>query len=298
MLRARRTRWKRLLAAVLALSLGLAAPLQADPGSSGSAMDNTSVEVRAGTNIYVVTQETLVGKKKQVREGQVVACKVWRDVVVDGHVVIAEGSPVYVKVDEFKKSRIAGRRGKIALGAYEVQAVDGSTLKLGGGYLKQGKNRIARTAVLAGLVLLPLIFLKGKAATLPRHTVFDAHVDAGTRVAVAAENRVFEADQAAGLLAVDVDYDRLETVKKPKVFDLLIQGVSAGDRLEVSAVNGAAVPPIPLQNVGLDADGRLRATVEIKPLSKQFRPGLNQFTVSTRLDGETVQADVLLEIEI
>ncbi|ANM30065.1 hypothetical protein ABI59_11520 [Acidobacteria bacterium Mor1] len=294
MLRSRDTGWKRTLAALLIVSIGLVTPLQAGSGDAGTA----SIDVRAGTNIYVVTQETLVGKKKQVSEGQVVACQVWRDVVVDGHVVIAEGTPVYVKVDEFKKSRIAGRRGKIALGAYEVQAVDGSTLRLGGGYLKQGKNRIARTAVLAGLVLLPLIFLKGKAAELPRHTVFDAHIDAGAVVEVGAENRVPETGETDGPLGVAVDYERLETVKKPKVFDLLIRGAETGDRLEVSAVNGAAIPPIPLENVGLDADGRLRATVEIKPLSKQFRPGLNRFTVSTRLDGQTIQADVLLEIEI
>ena len=285
---------RRGVALLLAVCLVCTTNAWAQPGATAG------IRVLPGTTIYVVTQETLIGKKDRVAEGQVVACKVWRDVVVDDHVVIREGTPVYVKVDEFKKKRMAGRRGKIALGAYETQAVDGTTVRLAGGYLKQGKSKVAQTALLAGMLLLPLLLLKGKAAELPRHTVFDAHVDATVTIAVGEQDRVplAEPDEAAGLLAVDVDYRRLEIEKKPKVFDLLVRGAGTGDRLAVSAVNGAAITPIAMENVGLDADGRLRSTVSIKELGKQLRPGLNELTVSGRIDGTQARADVLLEIEI
>jgi hypothetical protein len=67
----------------------------------------------------------LIGKGDQVTEGQSVNAVVWRDVIVNGHVLIAAGTPVVTKVDVLKKRQIAGVKGQMTLGAYETQSVDG-----------------------------------------------------------------------------------------------------------------------------------------------------------------------------
>jgi len=171
----------------------------------------SEVTIPSDTRVYVVTKEEVIGKKKFVQEGQPVSAMVWRDVVIDDRVVVQAGAPVLVRVDELKKAKVAGIRGQLSLGAYETTTVDGKRLQLAGGYNKKGKGRIALSASLAGLVLLPLIFIKGKAARLPVGTVFDAYSD--EELAVAMEGPAVPTVSLRGVLSafrVEVLYDKLE----------------------------------------------------------------------------------------
>ena len=136
----------------------------------------TSVALLNETRVYVETKQELIGKGDQVKEGQFVDAVVWRDVVVNGHVLVAAGSPVIAKVEELKKRQIAGVKGQMTIGAYETTSVDGQTIQLSGGYHKDGKSRMALSITLGVLFILP-IFIPGKAAELPTGTIFDAYID-------------------------------------------------------------------------------------------------------------------------
>ena len=64
-----------------------------------------SVELPGARSLYVETKQDLIGKGDQVQEGQSVKAVVWRDVVVNGQVLIAAGTPVVAKVDQLKKGK-------------------------------------------------------------------------------------------------------------------------------------------------------------------------------------------------
>ncbi len=94
-----------------------------------------AAEVRLPTNtrVYVETTESLVAKGGKVNKGDSVGSKVWRDVIVNSVVVIAAGTPVIARIDEVSKSRMAGVKGTMSIGAYETESIDGQTIQLSGG---------------------------------------------------------------------------------------------------------------------------------------------------------------------
>lgn len=125
---------------------------------------------------------TVTSKKKETNEGDIVRARVFRDVVVDGELVIAEGSELMLRVSGVKKAKMFGRKGSLALEAVSVRAVDGSELPLSGYYHQTGKGRKIVTATLAVVVAWPFAFLKGKNARVNEGTVFEAHTAEEARV--------------------------------------------------------------------------------------------------------------------
>ncbi|MEM7568382.1 MAG: hypothetical protein AAF337_01170, partial [Pseudomonadota bacterium] len=110
-----------LSAALISLSWQSAAQVPMAPpppdavGDSAAAVAQSTTEtikIPADTRILMATKEELIGKKGAISEGQRVRAEVWKDVVVDGRVVIAKGTNAVVKVDFFKRNKIAGRKGK------------------------------------------------------------------------------------------------------------------------------------------------------------------------------------------
>ncbi len=204
------------------------------------------VTIPTQTMVYVETDQPVKGKKKHTQEGQVVRATVWRDIDVNGRTVIKAGTPVLVRVDTLKGAKIAGIKGKMTLGAYDTTAVDGTKIELGGGYLKEGNGRIALTATLAALVFLPLIFMKGKAAELPRGTVFDAFTKTETTIETANLGNVgprLNLSKAMGpRLEVEVLYDELAASDKPEDFAMLMKApVGSTGKFVIDSVNGVKV---------------------------------------------------------
>ncbi len=264
------------------------------------------IAVPANTQLYVVTDQFVSGKKKHTQLGQVVRASVWRDVVVDGQVVINSGAPVLVRVDRLKGSGMAGTRGKISLGAYDTVLVDGTSIELSGGYYKEGKGKIVLAATLAAVVFLPLIFLQGKSAHLPRGTVFDAYTKRRTNVSVEA----LRPAQKVNLSGVTVDrlnaeilYEELEGVEKPEffTFSITVPAGSAGDFV-IDQVNEKRLK----DEITIDAEkidesdmqSNWRGTVRIKALAKELRKGINTFEISTRHEGERLSQELILDIQL
>lgn len=81
------------------------------------------VRLPTDTRVYVETKQELIAKGDRVQQGQLVRASVWRDVVVDGRILIAAGTPVIAKVDQVKRRSIAGVKGTMTVGAYETESI-------------------------------------------------------------------------------------------------------------------------------------------------------------------------------
>ena len=80
------------------------------------------VRIPANTRVHVALNEEVIGKKKYLREGDLVPARVWRDVIIDGVVVIAADTPALAKVEKLKTRKIVGIKGKLTLGEKEALA--------------------------------------------------------------------------------------------------------------------------------------------------------------------------------
>jgi hypothetical protein len=261
------------------------------------------INLPSDTRVYVETTEHLLAKGDQVKEGQPVNARVWRDIVVNGHVLIAAGTPVEAKVDFVKKRQIAGVKGQMTLGAYETRSTDGQTIQLSGGYHKDGKSRMALSITLGVLFILP-IFIPGKAAELPTGTVFDAYVDRNWDVDVRDAKPVQTVDLS--YLSSDIEaellYDKLAAEEKPKYFEFQITVPSGAPReFVIDRVNTEEIDPLKLKNLSESVDDDesiITAQIKIKTLVKKFAKGINSIEISS-LDGdERVSTKLIIDIEI
>ena len=135
-----------------------------------AALPAKTVVVPFGTTIYCELDQAVTTRQKEahaVQTGDIVRAHVWKDVWVDGQVVIAAGTPVYAKVDRMKKARMAGQKGDLGIEVLSVQAVDRRDVPIDGGYDRSGKGRMGVTIGLAVGLAWPLPGLDG----LPRRRV-------------------------------------------------------------------------------------------------------------------------------
>jgi len=260
-----------------------------------------------GTTVYISTLQTVVGKKHETAVGSIVRAMVWRDVIADGQIVIKGGTPATVQVSSIKSRKIFGIKGKMSLAAIQTVAVDGQTVNLTGGYNKEGKSRMGWSLGLGLLVVWPALFVPGKAAELPTGTVMDSFTSGSVAVNIKGKDRPRAAINLSSVMSgftVEVLYELLTEVEKPKYFDFLITTDSpAPSEFSIDVVNNAEIEPIELKVLSIETDEEdeetsVRANVKIKTLAKKFRKGINTFEVSFIRDGERVSDEVTLQIEI
>jgi hypothetical protein len=252
-----------------------------------------TVTIPFGTTVFCELDEQVTSRKKETSEGDLVRAHVWKDVWVDGELVIEAGTAVFVRVSEVKKAKIAGRKGKLELEALNVVAVDSRDIPLDGGYDKSGRGKMGLSIALAAVVAWPLIFLKGKQAILEPGTVFDAMVRSPVDVEVERAPSI-PAIKIPSPLVVEVLYDEMDPDSKIHDLPLRIE-LAEGTVAEaaVVAVNGESIPELPIVLKEGRGEESARGAVEFKPLSKHFSPGMNRFDVRV---GD-LTAEVLLEIE-
>lgn len=257
------------------------------------------VKVPPGTPLYGELEERVTSRveKDGWDEGDSVRAHVWRDVVVDGAVVIKAGTPLMVRIDSIKKAKIAGVKGKLELEAVSTTAADSSQITLSGGYDKSGHSRMGLSISLAAVVAWPLIFIKGKAAVLEAGTVFDAATEIPVDVDIASEAPRKVKLSASGL-AVSVLYDEMDPQGKSKMLPVAIENCSGTvTDATVSSINGKAVGVIPVVlGPATDDNGcrTARGTIDLKQLGEHFGKGINRFEVAS--GGQT--AEVVLDIEL
>jgi len=262
------------------------------------------VRLPSDTRIYVETIERLVAKGGKVHQGDLVRSKVWRDVVVGDTVVIAAGTPVIARVDDVSGRSIAGIKGKMTIGAYETESVDGQTIQLSGGYGKEGKGRMA-LSIVGAVIFLPLIFIPGSPAEMPAGSVFDAYVDRSWQISVedAPRNRVVDLTAfSLDDISAELLYDKLNEQEKPKYFEFLVIIPDSVPRvLVIDRINGEAVKSVKLKAVSEvveDDEVLINATVKIKTLVKKFQKGINTIEISYGDGDDRVSTEVVVNIQI
>ena len=262
-----------------------------------------TIRLPANTRIFVETSQDLIGKRGQAEQGQIVRANVWRDVVVNGHVLVAAGAPVMAKVDEVKHRNIAGVKGKMTVGAYETESVDGQVIQLHGGYHKDGKSRMALSITLGVLFILP-IFIPGKAAELPAGTVFDASVDNNWQVEVGATagTRKINLSYMDSEISAELLYEKFEEQEKPKYFEFQITVPQDASRsFVIDRINSEAIKPLKLSNVSENFEGVelvINAQIKIKTLLKKFAKGINTIEIANIEGDERVATQLTIDIEI
>ena len=266
------------------------------------------VEILDGSIVFLTTNETVIGKKSRAAVGQIVPSRVWRDVLIDGHVVIKAGTPATVKIATLKGRAIFGIKGKMSMTAVETKTVDNQTVYLTGGYHKEGKSRMALSLGVGLLLLWPFLFVPGKAAELPAGTVMETYTQGSIIVAIAETEKQIRTVSLGAIMSdfdVQVLYDELTKVDKPKYFDFQISApVNAPDEYVIDKINGSSVEALKLEFVSSeiledDVQKSVRAKIKIKPLAKQFKKGINTFDVSYMdSENERVAQEVLLRIEM
>jgi len=135
-----------------------------------------------GTRIPVRVMEQL--SSASVKNNDPVTFSVIEDVVVDGDVVIKQGTPVRgVIVDAAEKRRL-GRAGRLSYAVNETKAIDRSVIRLRAIQQKKGNSNVTSTAVTTTAVAVfvpvaaPLFLLrKGSDIVVPEGTRVDAFVD-------------------------------------------------------------------------------------------------------------------------
>jgi hypothetical protein len=221
---------------------------------------------------------------------------VWKDVVVDGHTVIPAGTPMELRISKLSGSNAGGRGGALQVMAISVEAVDGTEISLTGGYDQAGDDRHGLTRALS-YILWPSAFLPGGRAVLDVGTVLDASIPADTRVDIPDDALPTLRLTDAPDLTVEVVYDEIDEREGSLPLALTLCNRDFTREASITAVNESAVRPILVAIISGrrgDSCHEFRGRVNLESLRKEFKPGINRFSVS--MGG--AEADVVLNVEM
>jgi hypothetical protein len=265
---------------------------------------SVSRELPAGSKVFLTLDEGVTSKRDDAEVGQIVRCRVWRDVDNGGMAFIKAGTPATCKVDKVKRRNMGGIEGKISIAGIDTTAINGSHVMLSGGYNKEGSGRKAVVWTVGLLLLWPVLFVPGGTAELPPGTIFDTYTASALTIA-ADVNTSSRAINLDGLL---VDYsaefllDDFLAEKKPKEFKFKIVKTGAFPaEFRIDQVNDTQIEPITLKLSEPSAEADVTTaigTVDIKILAKHFQKGINRIQVAYSDQELRVATEVLIEIQI
>ena len=148
-----------------------------------------------GTRVVVRTMERL--SSATLKDSDPVSFAVVEDVVVDGEVVIKQGTPVRGTIVDAQSKRRMGRAGKLQYTVNETKGVDRSAVRLRAIQDRKGDSNVTSTAVTTVAVgvfvpvAAPLFLLrKGHDIVVPEGTRVDTFVDGDHVVTTEGETAV------------------------------------------------------------------------------------------------------------
>ena len=250
------------------------------------------VIIPRGTVVFGELEERITSNENKFRIGYEVDSHVWKDVVVDGHVVIPAGTPMVMRIHKLKGSGTGGRGGALEVMAVSVKARDGTEITLDGGYGESGNDRYGLARGLS-MILWPSAFLPGRRAVLDVGTVFDASIPADTRVRVPDDELPTLRLGVLPDLSVDVLYDDIDQRDGTLPLELTLCNKPFTREASVTAINDEEVRPI-LVSITSAKDGKpchvFQGKVNLQSLREHFKPGINRFAVTM---SEAVASTVL-----
>jgi hypothetical protein len=268
--------------------------------------DGESASLSSGTRLYLTLDKAVSSKRGESEVGEVLPCRVWRDVESGGVVFIKSGTPATCRIDKVKRSNMGGIEGKVSIAGVETKSVDGQLVMLSGGYNKEGSGRKAAVWTVGLLLLWPVLFVPGGAAELAPGTVFDVSIVNDLRVATAKDGnapaRVNLASLGTGFSA-EFMLDDLLAQAKPEIFRIKVQKDGAlPEKLFIDNVNGKPIDPaLPLEvkEVKLEGDVAVGvAEIRAKTIAKHFAKGINRFEVAYAEGGERTAQEVILDVQM
>ncbi len=260
----------------------------------------STVALPADKRVFIELLQEI--RAKDVQQGQTVVARVLDDVVQNRKTVIKSGTSVLVRIDGVKKRKIAGRQAELSLGAYETTAVDGQDIRLFGGYKKEGESRVALSVSLGVLILLPLIFIRGKDAVLPAGSVIDAFTRGSYEVAISDSqpSKRINLSRFKELMTAEVLYENL--TDNSENFEFLIKSnLGSKKGFAITQINSTSIKPIDLRSVSEkrdDGKAEILAEVKIKKLIKKFRKGFNNVTISNLSNPDAESVEIMIDIEL
>lgn len=263
----------------------------------------STTTLHSDQRIFVKTLEELIAKSDRVQVGQRVRAQVSRDVIVDGKVLIKEGTIVLVKVNSVSQKNFAGIKGKLSLSAIRTESIDGQVIDLDGGYHKEGRSKMALSITLAVIVFLPLIFIRGKSAELPAGTIFDAFTARSYDVVTRDQERKrIDLTDFDSVMSAELLYDNLSESKKPKYFEFDITIPEGVDRkFIIDKINDQSVKPMNLdiQSERVEDDELVvNVRIKIKLLVKNFAKGFNTIGITNIGESDNPSTSLVVDIEI
>jgi hypothetical protein len=262
------------------------------PGS-GVAED---LVIPRGTVVFGEFLERVTSNGNDFDVGDDVEGRVWKDVIVDGHTIIAAGAPIALRITEMNSAGVGGRGGSLKVMAVSVKAIDDTEISLAGGYDQSGGDRYGLNQALA-YILWPAAYLPGRKAVLDVGTVFDASIPADTRVVLPDSALPTLRLTDVPDLTVDVVYDEINQRAGTLPLALSLCNRDFVRQASIPSVNDKEVRPILVTILSSrhgDPCHEFRAIVNLESLTKEFSPGINRFTVSM---GGT-EASVVLNVEM
>jgi hypothetical protein len=240
------------------------------------------VVIPRGTVVFGELEERITSNANKFGVGYEVDAHVWKDVIVDGRVVISAGTPMKMRIHRIRSSGTGGRGGALELMAISVKARDGTEITLDGGYGESGDDRYGLARGLS-MILWPSAFLPGRRAVLDVGTVVDTSIPADTRVTIAdSELPTLKLGDLPDL-SVDVRYDDIDRREGTLPLELTLCNKPFTREASVTAVNEGGVRPI-LVSVTSAKNGDpchvFQGKVNLESLREHFKPGINRFAVT------------------
>lgn len=261
-------------------------------------------ELAAGSKVFLTLDEGVTSKRGESEVGQVVRCRVWRDVDAGGMPFIKAGTPATCKIDKVRRRNMGGMEGKVSIAGIDTTSIDGQSVMLSGGYNKDGSGRKAVVWTVGLLLLWPVLFVPGGTAELPPGTIFDTYTASALRFTadVSAPSRAINLAGMMSDYSAEFMLDEFLNSQKPDAFKVKIfRNGEWPSKFVIDSVNDKAIAPIELKIVDkqTSADGTTAVgEVGVKTLAKHFQKGLNRFQVAFGEGELRVGTEVLVEIQM
>lgn len=254
------------------------------------------VLIPRGTIVYGQLDERITSNTRRFRVGFEPYVSIWKDVEVNGVVVIEAGTSVAAQITRLSPRGVGGRGAEIEISALTVETISGEEIDLRGGYGQATPDRQGLNRALS-MIFWPTSFIPGRRAVLEEGMVFDIEVPNDTYIEVPDDLvPTLSLRQPTGLV-VTILFEEFTARSEELPIEIRLCERDWTNDIVIDSVNDQSVRPIEVSvrsRIYADNCDIAQTTVDLDSLSRHFSRGINRFTI--RLGDLT--EEILLDIEM